>query len=232
MPKFHQPTLQGLRGLGSIIPKAALLSDQTDRKKRALARAMKDLADVGLIRRFKFDGRLHYAPNSRRRDAVFAAVFAIQTTRRDPESNCMPWTGRVDPREGPLLNFAGVRYSVRRLIYRRYTSKKLGTHESVRMRCGNESCIQFHHMTKEARNESQKGVRRSLEARKRMAQVQRQKSSTKLTLEKVQAMRIRCAAGELSQAKAAKILGISTASMSRIMRGLAWRDYSSPYVCL
>lgn len=65
-----------------------------------------------------------------------------------------------------------------------------------------------------------------------MAQVQRQKSSTKLTLEKVQAMRIRCAAGELSQAKAAKILGISTASMSRIMRGLAWRDYSSPYVCL
>lgn len=216
--------------LTEITPMVVLTAGMTQRYRQKFALALRGLSDQGVVRGFKFDGRLHYAPLCREGDAAYVAAFAMETTRPGPDSDCLIWKGRAAAGQGPVLHFDQKDYPLRRVIYDQSHHIKLKKHEAVRMSCDCAMCINPDHMAKEQRGEVLRGRPRPMGMRVRMAE--RERARTPYSMADVKAMKERYARGELSQAQAAKLLGISAKSMSRIMRGVTWRDFGCAYQAL
>ena len=227
-----QAALHRSKQLTEITSLAALTAGMSGQDRRLFARALQDLAARGVLRRFRFDGRLHFAPLSRAGDAAFVAQFALESTACGcSEGSCMPWSGKFfKPRQGPVVNLDGKEYVLRRVIYEARTRKKLAQAESVRPSCGEANCIHPQHLTKEPRNTPLIGRARLPSTREKLARAQQAKAP--YSMEEVQALRARCIRGELTRVAAAKCLGVSVETMERMVNGQAWRDFSNPYQSL
>lgn len=216
--------------LTEITSSAALTAGMGERYRRRFVRALQDLSAEGLVRCFKFDGRMHYAPLCRKGDAAFASVFALETTRPECDSGCLIWKGSTKAGEGPTLHLGQKVYVLRRVIYEHRHHTRLKRHESIRMSCECAMCIEPTHMAKQQRNFVLRGRPRPMSLRVQLAEHER--ARTPYALKDVKALKDRCASGELNTVQAAKLLGISAKSMSRIMRGVTWRDFRSAYQAL
>lgn len=206
---------------------ASLVYGATPAKRQQIHQQLRAAAAAGQLRRFRFDGRLHYAPQCAAGDVDFAICFAEETTHRIKGSGCMPWAGAFKTRQGPVVTLDGKEYILRRVIYERSTGKKLRKHEAVRMTCGDPACIARDHMTKEPRNALLVGKARTVMTRQRIAEKHRERMP--YSCEQVNDLKASCARGELTRTKAAKVLGVSAETMNRIVRGDAWRDFTNEY---
>lgn len=218
--------------LTEITSLAALTAGMSGKNSRQFARALQDLAVRGVLRRFRFDGRLHFAPVSRARDAAFVARFALESTACGcSEGACMPWSGKFfKARQGPVVHLDGKEFVLRRVIYEAHTGKRLAQAESVRPSCGEADCIHPQHLVKEPRNKQLIGRARLPSTRAKLARAQQAKAP--YSMSEVQALRARCIRGELTRVAAAKSLGVSVETMERMVNGQAWRDFSNPYQSL
>lgn len=209
---------------------ASLVFGTEGREQQQISQQLRDAAATGKLRRFRFDGRLHFAPLCSKGDASFVVSFAEETTRRAADSGCMQWAGACKTRQGPVVTLDGKEYILRRAVYEHHSSKKLKTHEAIRMTCGDPTCIAHAHMVKEPRNALLVGRPRPVATRQRIAEKHRDRMP--YSREQVSELKACCARGELSHAKAAKVLGVSPQAMNQIVRGESWRDFSSPYQSL
>ena len=206
---------------------ASLVYGASPKHRQQIRQHLSAAAEAGELRRFRFDGRLHYAPNSTKGDVSFVVCFAEETSNRIKGSDCLPWTGAFKPRQGPVLTLDGKEHVLRRVIYERHAYTKLKKHEAVRMTCGDLACIAYDHMTKEPRNAVLVGKARTVMTRQRIAQKHWERMP--YSGDQVSALKASCVRGELTRISAAKELGVSAEAMNRIVRGDSWRDFTNHF---
>lgn len=206
---------------------ASLVHGATPKQRQQILQYLSAAAEAGDLRRFRFDGRLHYAPSCPKGDAPFVVCFAEETSQCVKGSGCMPWTGAFKPRQGPVVTMDGKEHVLRRAIYEHHSHRKLKKHETVRMTCGDPACIARAHMTKEPRNAVLVGKARTVMTRQRIAQKHRERMP--YSSDQVRALKASCVRGEQTRISAAKVLGVSAQAMNRIVRGDAWLDFTNEY---
>lgn len=231
MSDISLPAVQAARHcvekLEQITAMAQLTRGMRGEYKVLFIRELHTLYRQGVVRKFIFDGCVLYAPTDASGDVSFIVRYALDSTRVEVDTGCMHWGGCTHAKKGPILSLGRVEFGLRRCIYEQVKGKQLSSHDAIRMRCEDTSCINPEHMRKEQRNKVLKGRPRSQTTRSRIAAAKRARSE--FSMEQVEGLRARYARGEVTQKQAAAELGISIKNTSPLLRGLSWRDFTNPF---
>jgi hypothetical protein len=144
------------------------------------------------------------------------------------EGECLLWTGYF-ANKVPMVSHAGKVVAVRRLILE-LSGKTINPTDFASCRCKNKSCVLPAHI--ELRTKSQHSAamgnspnRKENVRAAKLATTWRESGRTKITIEIARAIRCSSDSGPVES----KRYGIDKAMISRIRRGEAWREFSTPF---
>jgi hypothetical protein len=132
---------------------------------------------------------------------------------------CLEWPGYLDPRRGPMgcIGDGASPTSVRRMVW---VAKRgpLDFQQTVRVTCGNERCVEYRCLCLGRRED--KGVGKSITPLHRARIARAQQARAKLDWDKVRVIR----ASSDDPGVLAERYGVSTATVSQVLRHETWRE--------
>lgn len=154
-------------------------------------------------------------------------TIASLKARSSEVGNCWEWDGGTQS-NNPVVYDGGKIRTVRRVMLR-LAGKEIPTGQYATTKCGNARCINPAHITTSSAREialaaADRGAYRSIKRRAQIAFVMRSKHA------KINASIAReiLMSDDKTQEIAARY-GVGKTLVSRIKRGVAWVDYSSPW---
>lgn len=147
---------------------------------------------------------------------------------------CWEWQGACNTRsQSPFMKFNG-----RPILVRRALAIELGkrvTGKCVTVKCGTRTCVNPEHFVLLTRSELSSRTAATIDYRNplRVARISAsvRRSSVKLTPEDAEAIRVASAAG-VRRYVLAEQYGVALSTITSIVHGRTWRDYSSPWLQL
>lgn len=147
--------------------------------------------------------------------------------RTEPEGECLAWTGYALHGKAPQWRVDGKLWVARRLIWE-LTRGPLRAGLQLGVKCDCELCMHPDHLVARTKSVALRGHVVTPTARVRMTLAARARSTTKLSIEKVRA--IRAATGQAQEID--QEFGLNPGYASRIRLGKAWVDQSDPFARL
>ena len=157
----------------------------------------------------------------------------VLRARCDECGDCWEWRANRQTEHGrryPQIRQTGKTINARRYIYEAFR-KPIAQGMRIVPNCGNPYCVNPEHMREmtEAQKSKKYGKEGSYSGAKKAAKIAAHKrQSAKLDMQKAQEIR----ASDKPCHVLAKVYGVDKSMVSRVRRGEAWRDYSSPFAGL
>lgn len=154
--------------------------------------------------------------------------------RCEEDGDCLIWKLRVSGTNQPVYCFRvdGKHYGrhVRRLVWTASGGRELRPKEVVTPSCGNSKCLNPEHLgvSTKAKILRKSMDRPDVRAAYSATGAKRMRPEAKLTMEKAAQIR----ASDKKPKELAEEFGVCTAMVSKIRRGVAWRDLSNPFAGL
>jgi len=148
----------------------------------------------------------------------------------DVESNCMIWTGAVQPCGGsPAIKSNGAGTSLRRLVLSIAKGKAIEPSLMATYSCSSPQCVRLEHMKLVSRKEIQRRTDSQFNAFQRLNKSQKlmEKARARAKLSPEIAQEIRNS--QMSQRQIAKLYGVSQSTVNSIKTGKTWVDRSNPF---
>lgn len=142
------------------------------------------------------------------------------------EGGCMEYRGHFHGGV-PWVYFPGESPTrARRAVWQIVRNVKLGLDETPRMKCQNDCCVEYRHMVLGSRADSQRGRKRSMVTRLRLANKARKRGN--LDWDKVQMIR----SSSEGHRKLAARLGIPESTVRDVRTYRTWREYGGMFTGL
>ena len=180
----------------------------------------------GLIRRAQIHGRVHLVPA----DWVMPdheKLAHIMGKCVPTDGGCMEFRGHYRG-SMPWVYFPGEKVAMpaRRAIWQIVRNVKLGLDETPRMKCQNDSCVEYRHMAMGSRADFHKGRKRSVVTRLRLANEARKRGN--LDWDKVRLIR----SSSEGHRKLAARLGIPESTVRDVRMYRTWNEYGGMFTGL
>lgn len=148
--------------------------------------------------------------------------------------DCLLWQGAMggSGTVTPSTSIGKKRYYVRRLMWEKKGLGPAPADKGVRATCGEARCVAPKHLQLTTKSESGKraGAAGKFSTISRIQRLAATKQATQSPLTWDQVREIRDGTDRLKDA--AERYGVSIHTISKIRRGIAWRDYSNPFAAL